>query len=142
MQELPKKKAAKKQPANKAAATKAATKRDVGASAAECLVQDAERRVGPALRAGLDAFGERAKVLVSLDHLRAFSCAPAVADMDIHRLPAGQPALDQSGRREGAGLDAALPLGFASLLVGDPPPGPGEVALLHPLQEAEHGESR
>lgn len=53
-----------------------------------------------------------------------------------------EPEFDQPLRCRRAGLEAALPLCFTALLVGDPPASARQVPFLHPLQEAEQRKPR
>ena len=103
---------------------------------------DPQRRVGPTVRARVNSVRERAPRLIPVDAAAALARVPAVADVDVHSVPAGQTPLDQPVRGGRPSFDTPPPFSLASFLVLDPSPGTFQVAPLDSLQEAEEVESR
>ncbi|GAB2883463.1 hypothetical protein GCM10027074_60100 [Streptomyces deserti] len=129
--ELPMKKAAKKAPTKKQPPTEDTAKKASRVPAAPRLTRDhSERRIRVAVRTRqLDVRVQRPLRGLLRDRLHADALchmAAALMDTSYGRALADAPFHQPLGRGRPC-LDAALPLGFAALFVGDPPVDEGEL---------------
>lgn len=106
-------------------------------------VDESERRVRIAVRTRFHPICECPERLLPLCCLRTLALHVAATDVYVHRprVPV-QAFLYQPLGLGRSGLDAALPFGLPSFLLGDPPAGALQVAQLHALEKAQESESR